>query len=85
MFVDCHAHLDSEKFTNLVIVLDNSVKSGVKRIMNNGLSPESNRRTLELSKHKIVDAALGIHPTIISELSIHEIDKEIDSTDTITF
>lgn len=77
MLVDCHAHLDSEKFTNISVVLEASVKAGVKRIMNNGLNPKSNKRTLELSKHKIIDAALGIHPTMIPEFSMKELDEEI--------
>ena len=51
LLVDVHAHLDLKEFgSDLDEVMNRAEKAGVKVIINNGLSPESNRKTLELSK-----------------------------------
>jgi TatD DNase family protein len=75
-FVDVHAHLDYKDFDNdLDKVIDNARKAGVKKIICNGVSQESNRKVLEISKkYDIVDAGIGIYPPdALSE----EIGKEV--------
>jgi TatD DNase family protein len=75
MIVDVHAHLDHRQF-------DKDRDEAIKRaerilIINNGLNPETNRKTLELSsKYKNVKAALGLYP--IDALKIKNLDEELD-------
>jgi len=69
--VDTHAHL--EAFKDVDKVLKRAKEAGVKVIVNNGICPETNRKTLELSKkYSIVKAALGLHPTLIGQFDIEE-------------
>ncbi len=79
MLVDVHAHLDYRDFDrDLPKVLGDSVEAGVSFIVNNGLNPESNRRTLELAKkYKIIKPALGLYPSDALKLTDGQIDDEI--------
>ena len=72
MLIDIHAHLDLKYFENdLDNVLERAKKNNVKLIINNGLNPESNRKTLELSKkYEIIKAALGIYPDCVSKIDV---------------
>ncbi len=78
--VDVHAHLDfpplSEK---LDAVLQNAANANVKAIVANGVTPESNRKVLELSKtNKMIKPALGYYPWHVPEVSEEEFDEELD-------
>lgn len=78
MLVDIHAHLDFKDFENdLDNVIGNASKAGVVYIINNGTGPETNKKTLELSKtYKLIKPALGIYPTDAVKLSEEELDNE---------
>jgi len=79
LLVDVHAHLDLKEFgSDLDEVMNRAEKAGVKVIINNGLSPESNRKTLELSKkYKILKPALGLYPDDTIKLTQEQIRDEI--------
>jgi len=72
MLIDIHAHLDLKYFENdLDDVIERARKNNVKLIINNGLNPESNRKTLELSKkYEIIKPALGIYPDCVSKIDV---------------
>ena len=78
MLVDIHAHLDFKDFDNdRDDVIKRASDADVIFIINNGTSPETNRKTLELSsKYHIVKPALGIYPTDAVKLSDDELDNE---------
>ncbi len=91
MLVDVHTHLDDKQFvTDLDLVIENAKKNGLKRIITNGTSPESNRQVLEITKkYDIVYGALGIYPPDILynetkesdnpiKLTSEDVDKEIE-------
>ncbi len=80
MLVDIHTHLDDKKFEkDLNQVIERAKKAGVRFIINNGLNPESNRKTLELSKkYALIKPALGFHPTELSNFSEEKIIEEIE-------
>jgi len=80
LLVDVHAHLDLKEFgSDLDEVMNRAEKAGVKVIINNGLSPESNRKTLELSKkYKILKPALGLYPDDAIKLTQEQIRDEIN-------
>ncbi len=63
-YVDVHAHLTHERFSNdLPEVIRKAEIKGLSQIIVNGLHPQSNRQILELAKtYPIVKAALGIYP-----------------------
>lgn len=75
MIVDVHAHLDHKQF-------DKDRDEVIKRasnilIINNGLNPETNRKTLELSsKYKNIKSALGLYPT--DALKLKNVDEELN-------
>jgi TatD DNase family protein len=72
LLVDVHAHLDLEGYEvhgGIDKVIDESEKNGVKAIVTNGTSIESNREVLEIAKkYPLVKVALGIYPTHCLEM-----------------
>ena len=64
MFVDIHCHLDFESIIErLDEVIANAKKAGLKTIVTSGITPETNRKVLEISeKYDIVKASLGLYP-----------------------
>ncbi len=64
MLVDVHCHLDHIDFReDIDKVIERAKQAGVSVIIANGISPETNRIVLELSKkYGIVKPALGIYP-----------------------
>ena len=76
MFIDVHCHIDDQVF-------DGDRYEVVKRardvvILNAGVDPESNRKTLEIAKtYNGVKACLGLHPEFIAKFSDELIEKEI--------
>ena len=73
MLIDCHSHLDHEQFKKDIDgVIQRAKDAGVKRIITNGINPETNRTSLKLAeKYDIVKAALGIYPQF-TNLNIEE-------------
>lgn len=89
MLIDVHAHLHHCKFdSDRDEVVERAKEAGVKVIINNGLNPSSNRKSLELAKkYDIVKAALGIFPyEILTEelkkkgwnYEVFDVDEELD-------
>jgi len=82
ILADVHAHLDLIK--DLDKVIENAGKAGVKAIITNGVNPETNRKSLEISdKYGIVKPALGIYPMDalsreINKPNIFDVDEEIN-------
>lgn len=74
MLSDCHCHLDLKDF-------DSDRNRVVKErviVVNNGLNPESNRKTLELAKNPNVKPALGFYPWDAVKSGVKEVEKEIE-------
>ncbi len=80
LLVDVHAHLDLKEFdSDLDDVIKRAEKAGVKAIISNGINPESNRKTLELSKkYKIIKPALGLYPDDAIKLTEKQIQDELN-------
>jgi len=80
LLIDVHAHLDLKEFdSDLDEVIERAEKAGVKVIINNGLGPESNRKTLELSeKYKILKPALGLYPDDAIKLTEEQLQNELE-------
>lgn len=80
MYIDVHAHLHMPKlFFKLDRIVKNAERANVINIINCGIDPESNRKTVEISsKYKSIKPALGLYPTESEKLNEAEIDKEIE-------
>lgn len=78
MLVDIHAHLDFKDFdSDRDEVIKRAHDADVIAIINNGTSPETNRKTIELSKkYHLIKPALGLYPTDGVKLTDEELDKE---------
>jgi TatD DNase family protein len=76
---DAHAHMEFEDYDkDRDEVIDRCRKNNVKYIVNNGTNPESNRKTLELSKkYDIILPALGYYPSYVMKCSEEEFNKEL--------
>src|SRR3989344_86320 len=91
MLADVHTHLDHALLINEIDdIVHRAENAGLKRIITNGINPETNRICLELSrKYGIVKCAMGIYPrnalkkeveTGEAQLEVKDfdIDEEID-------
>lgn len=78
--VDVHAHLDFKPLSeHLAVAIENAKSVGVKAIIANGVSPESNRAVHALShQHDIVKPSFGFYPWHIPEYEENILDEEID-------
>jgi TatD DNase family protein len=76
MLVDVHTHVTDKAF---IEDLDQVIKeSGCSVIINNGYTPEGNRKTLELAKkYTQIKVALGLHPSETAVMEPKDIEKEI--------
>ncbi len=79
LLVDVHAHLDIIEREELAAVVERAEAAGVKAVINNSVSPESSRKSLELQQRfRIVKAALGLYPTEAARLSAAAIEGELN-------
>ena len=63
-FIDCHTHLDSERYRDEVdLVVERAKNAGAIAIITSGVNPSSNRKVLEFSKkYDIVKCSFGLYP-----------------------
>lgn len=83
-FVDVHAHLEWKDFDSILpAIIERAKEANVKYIVSAGVSPESNRKTLEIAeKFDIVKPALGLYPPDALERETNtkqdiDLDKEL--------
>ncbi len=76
--LDVHAHIDMHEFDkDRREIIKKCASLGIS-VINNGLNPESNRKTLALSKEfDNVLPALGLYPQYATKISEEEVKKEI--------
>jgi len=79
MFIDVHCHINIYKDSEIEKIVERARKAKIGIIVNNGINPQTNRRTLELSeKFPEIKAALGIYPIDALEMSDNDIEEEIE-------
>lgn len=89
-YIDIHTHLTHEKFSSdWQEVLKRAIDAGLRKIVVNGLEPESNRKILAWSKiYPEIVPALGIYPleavnalipenTLPFQVEIFDVDSEL--------
>jgi TatD DNase family protein len=78
--IDIHAHLETKRFEkDLDEVIKRAEKKGVEIIINSGVNPTTNRKSLEFSKqYGIVRASFGLYP-------IDALAKEIENGESNSF
>ncbi len=86
LFIDVHCHLDFKGLIeNLDKVINNAKKAGVKRIVTSGITPETNKKVLEIAeKYDIVKPSLGMYPIDAltreeGKVNPQDVDKELES------
>src|SRR3989338_5182169 len=64
LLIDTHSHLDHPLLINKMDeIIERAKNAGLKHIITNGISPETNRVCLELSKkYEIIKCAMGLYP-----------------------
>lgn len=64
MYFDTHVHLNSEKYENINKVIEDAIKSGVKKMVVVGYDLKTSLKAIEIaSNFDFVYAAIGIHPS----------------------
>ena len=85
--IDVHCHLD---FKGLIERIDevilNAKKAGLKRIVTSGITPETNKQILEISKKnpELIKVSFGLYPLDAltreeTQGKIFDVDKELES------
>ena len=71
MIFETHAHYDDEQFdSGREAILASLPDCGIKRVVNVGSTIESTKKTVELAKkYDFIYAAVGVHPSEISQLN----------------
>jgi TatD DNase family protein len=76
LLIDVHCHIDDKVFDEDRDEVVDRARDMI--ILNAGVDPSSNRRTLQIAeKYSNVKACLGLHPEYISKFSNELIEKEI--------
>lgn len=71
LLIDIHCHLDDKRFTDLDEVIERAKKQGLKLIITNGISHETNLKSLDIAKkYDIVKPALGLYPSLANKTDI---------------
>lgn len=79
-FLDVHCHLDFPQFDkDLDEVIERAGKAGVKVIVQNGVNPKSNRKSIIIAEKypDIVKLALGLYPVDALDLTDEQFDDEL--------
>jgi TatD DNase family protein len=79
MLIDVHAHLDFDEYKDdLDSFIAAQENAGVSAVVCNGVTPESNRKILELAKkYKMIRPALGYYPVWCVNASEEDFDNEL--------
>jgi len=85
LFIDIHCHLDFKGLIErLDKVINNAKKAGLKRIITSGITPETNKKVLEIAaKYDIVKPSFGLYPMDAltretNEPNVFDVDKELE-------
>lgn len=84
LLVDVHCHLDFKGLVErLDEIIENAKKAGLKAIISSGITPETNKKVLEIaSKYDIVKPSFGLYPMDALEREGKEnkfdVDKELE-------
>lgn len=83
LLVDMHAHLDHPLLIGKIDeVISRAKNAGLKRIITNGINPETNRKCLEMSKkYEMVECAMGIYPRSALKKEIESGEYPLKSAD----
>src|SRR3989338_2004046 len=83
MLIDVHSHLDHHLLVSRIDEIVHRAKNaGLKRIITNGINPETNRMCLELSKkYSIIKCAMGIYPRNALKKDVESGDYPIKNVD----
>jgi len=77
--IDIHSHLEGPRFKNLDKVIKNAKKAGVKVIIQSGVNPTTNRKSLEIAKkYPEIKVSFGLYP-------IDALIKEVESGESNDF
>lgn len=79
LLADVHTHLDLFGDEERRKVIERAIAAGVKAVINNGIDPSSNRKSLQMRQQfGIVRAALGLYPAEAAKLAAAEVESELD-------
>lgn len=73
MYIDTHLHLNSEKYSNSLEIIEKANLVGVNKFITIGTNLEEIPEILNLIKHPQVFGTLGIYPTYNNELEPEEV------------
>jgi TatD DNase family protein len=79
-FLDVHCHLDFDQFDkDLDEVMERSRKAGMTFIVQNGVNPKSNRKSLQIAEKypDIVRLALGMYPVDVLDFTDSQFNDEL--------
>lgn len=75
MYFDTHVHLNSEKYENIDLIVENAIKNGVSKMIVVGYDIETSQKALEIaSNFDFIYAAVGIHPSEVKNAKISDLD-----------
>ena len=79
-FIDCHTHLDSDRYEGEVgEIVERAKDAGAYRLITSGVNPSSNRAVLKLSRdYDIVECSFGLYPVDVIAMEFPEFSNDDD-------
>ena len=75
MYFDTHVHLNSEKYDDINLIVENALKNGVSRMIVVGYDIETSFKAVEIaSNFDFVYAVVGIHPSEVKKTKISDLE-----------
>ncbi|MEG1505974.1 MAG: TatD family hydrolase [Bacilli bacterium] len=72
-FVDTHAHLFKEYFSDIDEIIDNAKQNNVNYIVNSGCDDKTNKEVMESIKNNHIFGTIGIHPEAVLSYKLEDI------------
>jgi len=73
MYFDTHVHLNSERYEDVELIVQNAIKNGVKKMVVVGYDLQTSLKAVEIaSVYDFVYAAVGIHPSEVKNAKISD-------------
>ena len=75
MYIDSHCHILSSEYDDVNEIVEDAVKNGIEKMINNGYDIKSSLEVIELSKkYNNLYAAIGISPDNVDQYNEKTID-----------
>ena len=76
MYFDTHVHLNSERYENIDLIIENALKNNVTRMIVVGYDLQTSKKAVDIAnKYDFIYASVGIHPSEIKNIKENDLEE----------